>query len=111
MDAKLVLPILRSAGNGFSDFREALESMHAMLGAQLRSTATEGTPYKLTEHGFLLLSQSLTDLLGNAQSELSMVVRLIEAMEQEEDKPCSVLSLSPVSDLASRSAISGGPAN
>lgn len=111
MDAKLVLPILRSAGNGFSDFREALESMHSLLGAQLRNMTTEGVPYKLTEHGFLLLSESLTDLLANAQSELSMVVQLIEAMEQDENNPASVLSLSPVADLGSRSSISGVPAN
>lgn len=111
MDAKLVLPILRSAGSGFSDFRQALESMHSLLGSQFRNMASQGVPEKLTEHGFLLLSESLTDLLGNAQSELRTAVQLIEAMQQEENKPGAVLSLSPVPDLAARTSISGGPAN
>lgn len=111
MDAKLVLPTLRSAGTGFSDFREALESMHTMLGAQFRNMTTEGVPYKLTEHGFLLISESLMDVLGNAQADLSFVVQLIEAMEQEEKSPAAVLSLSQVAGVASRDNFSGGPAN
>jgi len=94
MDAKLILPMLRSAGSDFSNVREALESLHTMLGAQLRNISTDGMPYKRTEHGFLLISESLMDALGNAQSGLTTAVDLIEAMEKDENQTATGLSLS-----------------
>jgi hypothetical protein len=81
MDSKLFLSLLDSAESELANTAEAMQAFHHLLAALFVDLALLPASNVPSERGFWLLAQTVSDALANAQSELSMVTRLIRELE------------------------------